>query len=127
VRPDDGPAVDPVMVQCLGLDQSFSGPATVVARYVGVVCLAFDCLEGAEEEGGAEGVFEQTDGEAGEDAAETDVAQLVVLCFPSSMSEVRKRTCSASKGAARSDCTPPAIRPAVNVVDGGGGGYVRFV
>lgn len=43
------------------------------------------------------------------------------------MSAVLKRTCRASKGAARTDCMPPPMRPAVKVVDTGGGGYTRFV
>lgn len=40
---------------------------------------------------------------------------------------MRKRVCSASKGAATTDWMPPAINPAVKVVDGGGGGYTRLV
>lgn len=43
------------------------------------------------------------------------------------MSDVRKRTWRASKGAATSDWTLPAIKPAVKVVWKEGGGYVRFV
>ena len=38
------------------------------------------------------------------------------------MSEVRKRTDSASRGAATMDWMPPAKDPAANVADRGGGG-----
>jgi len=38
------------------------------------------------------------------------------------MSAVRKRVCRASKGAAMTDWHEPPMKPAVKVMEGGGGG-----
>lgn len=82
VRPYDVDGSRPVQFRRQGRGQQVAAQVAVVGGDEAVVGLGLDVLEGSEEGGVAEGVFEEGEAPAGEDAAGADFAELAERVVP---------------------------------------------